>query len=61
VGAEAVGDLGRITRFILAAIKDDPDLPVAAKGLKEVRVEIHLSPGHHDEPSLGGLGGVSLG
>jgi hypothetical protein len=56
-----MGNLGRIARLILAAIQDDPDFPVAAKCLKEVRVEIHLAPGHHDDPSLAGLGGVSLG
>jgi hypothetical protein len=55
MGAEPVGDLGRVPRFVLAAIQDDANFAVVGKGLEKMHVEFHLTPRHDDEPPLGGL------
>jgi hypothetical protein len=61
MGAKSVRDLGRIPGLVLPAIEDHANLLVTAKGLNEMGIEIGLAPRDNDQPSLRGLGGLSLG
>jgi hypothetical protein len=53
VGAEAIDDPAWIAIEAGAAIHDDLDLPIGAEGVPQVLVQLVLSFGDQDDPSMG--------